>query len=90
MATWLKTMWQLLHYKELMARAEVDRIASLQQSAKRRRAEYAEEKERVARMEKAPLPSPLPVSRKRVEEAEAAYATALQAWDNKEFRRRPR
>jgi hypothetical protein len=33
-------------------------------------------------------PEPLSLSRKRVEEAEAAYTVALQAWDNKQSRQR--
>ncbi len=66
-------------------KAEVDRIAVLQQTAAKRRAEYAAEKEKTD-----PLPDALAASRKRMEEAEAAHTSALQAWENKQSRQKSR
>ncbi len=85
MANWLTNLWQRSHNREARAQAEVDRIAALKYAAKTRRAEYAEEKERAVLTESVPLPSPLALSRKRVEDAEAAYAHAIQAWNNKQW-----
>lgn len=82
MIHWLKNMWQSLHKSDAKTDAEVERIAALQQAAVQRRAEYAAEQERAS--ENAPGTD----ARKRVQEAEAAYAAALQAWDDKQFRRR--
>ncbi len=65
--------------------AEVERIAALQRAAVQRRVEYAAAQERAgAAPSGADALAPL---RERVRQAEVAHATALQAWDNKQFRR---
>jgi hypothetical protein len=84
MVNWLKSVWQSLHGSEAKTLAEVERIAALQQAAVQRRAEYAEENERQGSAARSDAVTP---ARKRVQEAEAAYAAALQIWDNKQFRR---
>jgi hypothetical protein len=99
----LQFFWQRMAAPKVTAETEVERLAVLQQAAAARRAEYAAEKERVM-LEKAPpsssppssslpsssLPSSsLPSSsRRQVEEAEAAYAMALQAWENRQSRQK--
>ncbi len=87
MTYWQKVLRLLLHYREVKAQAEVDRIGALQETAKRRRAELAAEQERAAQTTSAASQTTLAVSRKRVTEAEAAYAMAIQLWDDKQFRR---
>lgn len=81
MANFLNILWQRLSPDDSKVKAEVERIAVLQQTAARRRAEYAEEKERSASLSS---------SRKRMEEAEAAHTAALQAWENKQSRQKSR
>lgn len=90
MANYLKIVWQRLFGRDSTAAAEVARIAVLQQAAARRRAEYAEEKERAALTVTTPSLVPLSLRRKQVEEAETAYSVALQAWDNKQSRQKSR
>ena len=81
MANYWKTLWQRLSAQDVKVKAEVERIAVLQQTAASRRAEYAAEKEREA---------PLLASRKRMEDAEAAHIAALQSWENKQSRQKSR
>jgi len=81
----LQILWQRMAAPKVPAETEVERIAVLHQAAAARRAEYAAEKERVT-LETAQPSS----SRKQVEEAEAAYATALQAWENRQSRQTSR
>lgn len=90
MANYLKIVWQRWCGRNSTVAAEVARIAVLQQAAAKRRAEYAEETQRRALAGTMLLPAqePLSLSRKRVEEAEAAYTVALQAWDNKQSRQK--
>lgn len=90
MANYLTLLWQRLSAPDSKVKAEVERIAVLQQTAASRRAEYAEEKERAALTGDASPPSPLASSRKRMEDAEAAHTAALQAWDNKQSRQKSR
>lgn len=85
MREWFKTFWQSLRQTEVRSNAEVERISELQQAAVQRRAEYAMEQERSA--ETGMPTSTIATCRKRVQEAELAYATALQSWNNKQFRR---
>lgn len=85
MIYWLKNVWQKLGRSEAKANAEVERIAALQQAAVQRRAEYAAEQERSAGAP--PGTEAASPGRKRMREAESAHAAALQAWDNKQFRR---
>jgi hypothetical protein len=87
MTLWQKAMRLLLHYRETMSKMEVDGIGELQQTAKRRRAEFAAEQEQAALTKTDHSQKSLATSRKRVMEAEAAYASAIQAWDDKQFRR---
>ena len=79
MTKWLTGWWRRMRNAEATEKAEVEQIAVLQQAAQRRRAEHAEELEQSVREQNA-----LPPSRKRVQEAEAAYAAALQVWNNKQ------
>ena len=58
-----------------------------QETAKRRRAELAAAQEHAAQTASAASQTTLAVSRRRVTEAEAAYALAIQLWDDKQFRR---
>ncbi len=86
----LQYIWQRMAAPKVTAETEVERIAVLQQAAAARRAEYAAEKERVM-LETALPSSSLPSSsRRQVEEAEAAYAMALQAWENGQSRQKLR
>ncbi len=83
----LQFLWPRSSAPKVTAQTEVERIAGLQQAAIARRAEYAAEKEQAAReTERTALPGRPPPSRKRVEEAEYAYAVALQAWENRQSR----
>jgi len=88
MANYLKIIWQRWCGRDSAVAAEVARLTVLQQAAAKRRAEYAEEKERAALTGTTPPHVPLNIFRKRVEEAEAAYTVALQAWDNKQSRQK--
>lgn len=90
MANYLKILWQRLFGSDSKAEAELARIAVAQQAAIQRRAEYAQVKERAARTGTTPPQGLLSLSQKRVEEAEAAYSVALQAWDNKQSRQKSR
>ena len=81
MVSYWKSLWQRLFAQDVKTKAEVEQIAVLQQTAASRRAEYAAEKEREA---------PLTVSRKRMEDAEAAHTAALQTWENKQSRQKSR
>ena len=90
MANYWNLLWQRVSAPDLKDKAEVERIAALQQTAAKRRAEYAEEKERAAQAGDAAPPGPLASSRKRVEDAEAAHTAALQAWENKQSRQKSR
>ncbi len=91
MANYLKIIWQRLYGRDSKVAAEVARIAVLQQAAAKQRAEYAQETERAALAAATPpQPGSLSLSRERVEEAEAAYRVALQAWDNKQSRQNSR
>ncbi len=83
MITWLRDLWRQWNNSEGREKAEVDQIAVLQRAAQQRRAEHAEHAEQTEQ-------PGLTVSRKRVQEAEAAHAAALQAWNNKQFRYRVR
>ena len=90
MANYLKLLWQQLSVPgrlsapDSKAKAEVERIAVLRQTAASRRAELAEEQQQAALAGDGSRPGPLSYSRKRVEEAEAAHALALQTWENKQ------
>ncbi len=88
MANYLKLLWQRLSAQDSKVKAEVERLAVLQQTAASRRAEYAEEKERAARTGDASPAGPLSSSRKRMEDAEATHTAALQAWENKQSRQK--
>ena len=90
MTNYLKIIWQRWCGRDSAVAAEVARLTVLQQAAAKRRAEYAQEKERAALGGTMLLHTqePLSSSRKRVEEAEAAYTVALQAWDNKQSRQK--
>ena len=93
MAKYLKNLWRRLFSDDSQAKAEteVTRIAIAQQAAVRRRAEYAAAQEQAAQAgTTSPPPEALSSSRKRVEEAEAAYSLALQKWDNKQSRQKSR
>jgi hypothetical protein len=85
----LKTAWQRLRGGKEAVQADVARIAMLQEAAKKRRAEYAAAQEQAATSESG-SPERLASSRKRVQDAEAAYATAMHLWDDKQFRRKTR
>jgi len=89
MTTWLDTLRQRLPSREKNEKAEIDRIAALQEAAKRGRADFAQARERAATLDGAQAQTLLASGRQRVEEAEVAYAAAMQAWDDKAFRRRP-
>jgi hypothetical protein len=83
----LQFFWQRSSAPKVTAPTEVERLAGLQQAAIARRAEYASEREQAApETERTGLPGLPPPSRKRVEEAEHAYAVALQAWENGQSR----
>lgn len=85
----LQFLWQRLSAPQATAQTEVEQIAGLQQAAIARRAEYAAEREQAApETERTALPGLPPPSRKRVEEAERAYAVALQAWENRQSRQK--
>ncbi len=84
----LRRLWQRLSAPAVGVEAEVARIAALQRAASLRRAEYAAEREQAVQADAGP-PYGLPSSsRKRMEEAEAAHAAALQAWENRQSRQR--
>ncbi len=86
----LQSFWERLAAKKVPVQTELEQIAVLQKSAAARRAEYAAEKERVMR-EASPASSTLLLSSQRqVQEAEAAYALALQTWENRQFRQNSR
>jgi len=88
MASYWKLLWQQWTGRGGSVLTEVDRLAVLQQTASRRRVEYAEKAEQAARLGEASLTSPLSYSRMRMELAEAAHATALQQWENKQSRQK--
>ena len=90
MANYWNLLWRRVSARDTKDNAEVERIAALQQAAANRRAEYAVEKERAALAGDESPPGPLAVSRKRMEEAEAAHTVALQTWQNKESRQKSR
>ncbi len=85
----LQFLWPRLSAPKVTVQTEVERIAGLQQAAIARRAEYAAEREQAA-LETDPPFSSLPSSSRRqveeAEEAEVAYAVALQAWENGQSR----
>jgi hypothetical protein len=85
MANWIKSAWQRLRGGEQVVNADVVRIASLQEAAKKRRAEYA-----AAQASTDGGPERLASIRKRVQEAESAYMNAMHLWDDKQFRRKAR
>ncbi len=86
----LQIFWERRAAKKVIPKTELEQIAVLQHSAAARRAEYAAEKERVLR-EAPPLSSNLlSSSQRQVQEAEVAYALALQAWENRQFRQNSR
>ena len=87
MTFWQKAMQLLLHYRETMTQVEVDGIGKLQLAAKRRRAEFAAEQKQADQTKTASAQAALATSQKRVTEAELAYSNAIQAWDDKQFRR---
>jgi glucose dehydrogenase len=81
----LQYFWQRLAAPKVTAETELQRIAALQQAAVARRAEYAAaEQERVALEATQPTSGRPSTSRKQVQEAEVAYAMALQAWQNRQ------
>lgn len=90
MVNYWKLLWQRLSAQDSKVKAEVERLAVLQQTAADRRAEYAEEKEKAARMGNESPPGLLSSSRTRMEEAEAAHTAALQTWENKQSRQKSR
>lgn len=90
MKKYMNALWQRLSAQDSKVKAEVERIATLQQTAAKRRAEYAEEKDRAAVLGSASSPGALSASRKRMEEAETAHTAALQAWENKQSRQKSR
>ena len=95
MENYWKLLWQRLSAHDGKVKAEVERIALLQQTASVRRAEYAEAVEKKQQAERAgggdASPSgPLSSSRKRMEAAEAAHVAALQTWENKQARQKSR
>ena len=84
MSNILTLLWQRLSANDSHVKAEVDRIAFLQQTAVTRRAEYGAEQRKAAAIDTAPVPNAVSASRKRMEEAEAAHRNALQRWENKQ------
>ena len=90
MANYLKIVWQRWCGRDSAVAAEVTHIAVLQQAAAKRRAEYAQETQRMALAGTMLLQvrDTLSLSRRRAEEAEAAYTVALQVWDNKQSRQK--
>ncbi|MDQ2687425.1 MAG: hypothetical protein M3Y28_06115 [Armatimonadota bacterium] len=86
----LQFLWNRLSAPKVTVQTEVERIAVLQQAAVARRAEYAAEKERISLETDPPFSSLLSSSRRQVEEAEVAYAMALQAWENRQSRQESR
>jgi len=90
MAKNLKQFWQSLSGSDRKVDKEVVQIATLQQAAAARRAEYAEEKSRTLLTEDHLLPITLLTSRQRMEEAESAHLAALQKWENQQMRLKSR
>jgi hypothetical protein len=90
MANYFTGIWERFTGPDLTSKAEVDRIAMLQQAASARRKEYAEKKQHVAISGDASLAAPLASSRKRMEDAETAHMVALQNWENKQSRQKSR
>lgn len=99
MPHFLVTLWGRLSGGRSQDREEVARIGVLQQAAVRCRAEYAQAKEAAAASAAAALPGSaraggiqdsLSSRRKQVEDAENAYALALQVWNNKQSRLKSR
>jgi hypothetical protein len=84
----LQFLWQRMSAKKVTVGTEVDRIAALKQAAVARRAEYAAEREQDTESDASP-PFGL-LARRRMMEAEAAYAAALQAWENQQSRQKSR
>jgi hypothetical protein len=84
----LQLFWQRATVKNVPVETEVERIAVLKRAAAARRAEYAAEREQGT--DPAAVPPFCRLTRRQVEDAEAAYASALQAWENKQSRQKSR
>ncbi len=89
MGNYFTLLWRRLSAQDTKTRAEVERLAVLQQTAAGRRAQYAQKKEEAA-LNGGASPDVLALSRARMEEAEAAHTAALQAWENKQSRQKSR
>lgn len=90
MSQWLKQIRDLFYKPEQRGLDEVDRIRQLKQAAQDRRQEFAARRAREEEIGVPPSPSVLATEKQAVEEAENAYALALQAWDNRQWRLRGR
>jgi hypothetical protein len=90
MANYWRTLWQRVSAQDVKVKAEVERIAFLQQAAAQRRAEYAAEQEQAALTGDTLLSPLLSSSRTRMADAEAAHTAALQMWENKQSRQKSR
>ena len=88
MANPLEILWRRLSDGDFTTVSEVKRIAVLQQTAVRRRAEYEEEEKAVLAGGNTSPSHPLLYSQKRMKQAEAAHAAALQVWENKQSRQK--
>lgn len=77
-----------LFSREFKVKAELERIAQLQRAAADRRAEYAAIEARGAEPRDIRLSKSLSFSRKQMQEAETAYMTVLQTWENKQSRQK--
>ena len=76
MTNYWKLLWQRVSAEDSKVKAELARIAVLQQAAAARRAEYALAQDDAAR--------------KRMADAELAHTAALQSWENKQSRQKSR
>lgn len=88
MLDYLKSILRQLSATESNTDDEVERIAFLQQTAVRRRAEYHEKKEQATRNDDTQNIDSLSFYRKRMEEAEKAHMVALQKWENKQSKQK--
>jgi hypothetical protein len=91
MTNFFKRLWQGLSVPETAAPtsdSDVDRIAVLQKSAAKRRADYREKLAQAALTNDSALQTLATASQKLMEEAEAAHLAALQKWENKQYRQK--
>ena len=88
MPNYFTSLWQRLTAPEVDDKAEVDKIARLQKAATARRQEYAALKTQAETADDDAGRLAVSASRRRMEEAETAYTSALQKWQNRESRQR--